>query len=78
MDVEELKPGSRYDLAILGPWGMRIDYLNVSYDGPIGSNRTNVKGDPAKILLFWAEIDAKFGPIPVTAVPTQVLLVKSR
>lgn len=76
MDIRDLRSGERYDLAIRGPWGMRLDYLNVSYEGPITPSPTTPGDD--QILLFWAEIDAKFGPIPVAALPTQVLAVKPR
>ncbi len=78
MNVRELRRGGRYDLSIKGPWGMRLDYTNVSYEGLIERPRSEEDSRPVEILLFWAEFDAKMGPSPVTAIPAQVLAVTSR
>jgi hypothetical protein len=77
MNVRDLRSGARYDLSIVGPWGMRLNYINVSYEGLIKRPRSE-GSDPIEILLFWAEHDAKIGPTPVTAIPEQVLAVNPR
>lgn len=76
--MKELKRGARYDLSIKGPWGMRLNYINVAYEGLIERARPEDDGDSVEILLFWAEYDSNIGPHPVTAIPDQVLAVKSR
>ena len=78
MNADDLRRGGRYDLSIKGPWGMRINYINVAYDGIIEQTRPESGSDPVDILLFWAEFDGKIGPIPVTAIRDQVLAVTSR
>ncbi len=78
MNVRDLRSGARYDLSIVGPWGMRLNYINVSYEGLIKRPRSEGHSDPIEILLFWAEHDAKIGPTPVTAIPEQVLAVNPR
>ena len=78
MNVGDLRRGRRYDLSIKGPWGMRLNYINVAFEGIIEQARPEGGSDPVDILLFWAEFDAKIGPIPVTAIPAQVLAVTSR
>jgi len=57
---------------------MRLNYINVSYEGLIERPRPEAGSDPVEILLFWAELDSKTGPSPVTAIPDQVLAVTSR
>ncbi len=78
MNVGDLRGGARYDLSIVGPWGMRLNYINVSYEGLIKRPRSEGDSDPIEILLFWAEYDAKIGPTPVTAIPEQSLAVNRR
>ncbi len=78
MKVKDLERGSRYDLSIKGPWGMRLNYINVAYGGLIERARPEDDSDSVEILLFWAEFDSNNGPHPVTAIPDQLLAVKSR
>lgn len=78
MNVGDLERGRRYDLSIKGPWGMRLNYINVAYEGLIKRRRPEDGSESVEILLFWAELDAKNGLSPVTAIPEQVLAVTSR
>ena len=78
LKVRRLRHGKKYDISIRGPWGMRIDYLNVSYGGVIERPRPGEQAENVEIFLFWAELDGMRGLNPVTAVPEQILAVSAR
>lgn len=54
---------------------MRLNYINVSYEGVIERPRPGEGSDPVEILVFWTELDPKIGLSPVTAIPEKVSAV---
>ena len=53
---------------------MRLNYINVSYEGVIERPRPGEGSDPVEIVFFWTEL----GLSPVTAIPEKVLAVTPR
>lgn len=72
MKLSKLERGEKYNLSIMGPWGMRLDYQGVSYGGQIKRRRPGA-ADTVDVHLFWSGHDAKIGPTPVAAIASQVV-----